>query len=600
LPKTTDVFNGFELKLPEIEQSNIYDSGITIQQINYDPDTRKLTLKVDNHFRPGSIHQEFDYGVWLEPKNMQDDLANSDKPMSKGLLLRRFTPDKLSKNEIQVTLEPGISLSQHFIYVERRAKIFTNGDNGSTDDYVYSDLVDPAQGYRFTDSIVVTPYGLEIVRTSPNEGQTVGRLESVRTIKEDEAGNPLRFLGAHTNPVVFSHDGTLAFIAGKRGSGKIYVLDTQSLSIVHTIELRNRPENISAMIMHDSWLYIAETGKNGRLIRLMANPLENGYLETEQVIRSNHIAGLEHGIGDLALSDNRYLGMVAAREEVRVFNQFGHSQVAKGDVYILDLEKINSEGIMDSGVLHLDAGFFETHDRGRSPDQIIAGLQPGEFLVSYASDRNKGVSGIRAELASGSFDLTGKAKLVSTSLYPDNDKDRYMRLMRQNVQRASDMVLAVLDNMLYAFVSDYAFKFNDPSWTEESKFGAGRQIGGKIAVIRDPFGYHGQPQYIGSPSAIEGAELFVGVDSVPMHIAAALDKPQIALFGATWLGIWHPYSLNAEVIWAGDYTDLPHPDSINTNNPERLLKAIPLEEVWNRVSAKLEKIDQTGTHAAIE
>ena len=101
-------------------------------------------------------------------------------------------------------------------------------------------------------------------------------------------------------------------------------------------------------------------------------------------------------------------------------------------------------------------------------------------------------------------------------------------------------------------------------------------------------------------AAIDRAKLFIGVDSVPMHIAAALDKPQIALFGATWLGIWHPYSLNAEVIWAGDYTDLPHPDSINTNNPERLLKAIPLEEVWNRVSAKLEKIDQTGTHAAIE
>ncbi len=101
-------------------------------------------------------------------------------------------------------------------------------------------------------------------------------------------------------------------------------------------------------------------------------------------------------------------------------------------------------------------------------------------------------------------------------------------------------------------------------------------------------------------AAIDRAKLFIGVDSVPMHIAAALDKPQIALFGATWLGIWHPYSLNAEVIWAGDYTDLPHPDSINTDNPERLLKAIPLEEVWNRVSAKLEKIDQAKTHAAIE
>lgn len=92
-------------------------------------------------------------------------------------------------------------------------------------------------------------------------------------------------------------------------------------------------------------------------------------------------------------------------------------------------------------------------------------------------------------------------------------------------------------------------------------------------------------------AAIEGAKLFIGVDSAPMHIAAALDKPQIALFGASWVDKWRPYSEQAEVIYAGDYAELPHPDSIDTNDPTRLLKAIPLQDVWNRISAKLEALE---------
>ena len=90
-------------------------------------------------------------------------------------------------------------------------------------------------------------------------------------------------------------------------------------------------------------------------------------------------------------------------------------------------------------------------------------------------------------------------------------------------------------------------------------------------------------------AAIEGAKLFVGVDSAPMHIAAALDKSQIALFGASWVDKWRPYSEEAEVIYAGDYAELPHPDSIDTNDPTRLLKAIPLQDVWDRISAKLRR-----------
>ena len=52
-----------------------------------------------------------------------------------------------------------------------------------------------------------------------------------------------------------------------------------------------------------------------------------------------------------------------------------------------------------------------------------------------------------------------------------------------------------------------------------------------------------------------------------------------------------PYSEQAEVIYAGDYAELPNPDSIDTNDPTRLLKAIPLQDVWDKISAKLEALE---------
>ncbi|HBV38244.1 MAG TPA: putative lipopolysaccharide heptosyltransferase III [Erwinia sp.] len=80
-------------------------------------------------------------------------------------------------------------------------------------------------------------------------------------------------------------------------------------------------------------------------------------------------------------------------------------------------------------------------------------------------------------------------------------------------------------------------------------------------------------------SLIDHARLFIGVDSAPMHMAAALDTPCIALFGPTKLKQWRPWGDNNRVIWAGDYAPLPSPDSINTNTQTRYLSAIPLDEV---------------------
>lgn len=73
------------------------------------------------------------------------------------------------------------------------------------------------------------------------------------------------------------------------------------------------------------------------------------------------------------------------------------------------------------------------------------------------------------------------------------------------------------------------------------------------------------------------AALFIGVDSVPMHMAAALQTPCVALFGPSKLTFWSPWRVNGEVIWAGEYGPLPDPDAVDTRTKDRFLNAIPVE-----------------------
>jgi len=78
---------------------------------------------------------------------------------------------------------------------------------------------------------------------------------------------------------------------------------------------------------------------------------------------------------------------------------------------------------------------------------------------------------------------------------------------------------------------------------------------------------------------IEGSRLFLGVDSVPMHMAAALKKDTVALFGPTKIKEWHPWKTRYRLIDARDYGSLLDPDAVNTATQERYLKNIPVAPV---------------------
>lgn len=94
---------------------------------------------------------------------------------------------------------------------------------------------------------------------------------------------------------------------------------------------------------------------------------------------------------------------------------------------------------------------------------------------------------------------------------------------------------------------------------------------------------------------IDRAKLFIGVDSAPMHMAAALQTPSVVLFGPSNLKQWHPWQAPHTLLWAGDYRPLPPPDDINTDTPERYLDAIPVTDVITAVAERLDALKHTAT-----
>ncbi|MDW4799344.1 putative lipopolysaccharide heptosyltransferase III, partial [Escherichia coli] len=91
---------------------------------------------------------------------------------------------------------------------------------------------------------------------------------------------------------------------------------------------------------------------------------------------------------------------------------------------------------------------------------------------------------------------------------------------------------------------------------------------------------------------IDHAQLFIGVDSAPAHIAAAVNTPLISLFGATDHIFWRPWSNNMIQFWAGDYREMPTRDQRDRN--EMYLSVIPAADVIAAVD-KLLPSSTTGT-----
>lgn len=95
----------------------------------------------------------------------------------------------------------------------------------------------------------------------------------------------------------------------------------------------------------------------------------------------------------------------------------------------------------------------------------------------------------------------------------------------------------------------------------------------------------GKTHFLELAALIDKAVLYIGVDSAPMHMAAALKTPTVCLFGPTDHGKWGPWSDNHIVLWAGSYTTMPERAHLDRN--KKYLSCIPVQDVVQAVETLL-------------
>ncbi|MCL2160994.1 MAG: putative lipopolysaccharide heptosyltransferase III [Betaproteobacteria bacterium] len=113
-----------------------------------------------------------------------------------------------------------------------------------------------------------------------------------------------------------------------------------------------------------------------------------------------------------------------------------------------------------------------------------------------------------------------------------------------------------------------------------------------LALLKDKTRVHslvGQLSLAELAAAIGEARFFIGVDSAPMHMAAALQTPGVVLFGPTDVHQWSPWQAPITVLKASDWTTLPHFNSIDTATTSRYMAAIPVEAVLDAVLARMKE-----------
>jgi heptosyltransferase-3 len=92
---------------------------------------------------------------------------------------------------------------------------------------------------------------------------------------------------------------------------------------------------------------------------------------------------------------------------------------------------------------------------------------------------------------------------------------------------------------------------------------------------------------------LKQCSFYVGVDSAPMHMAAALNVPQVCLFGPTRINEWRPWSDKAILIDARDYGWVPSVDGLDTTTDERYLNPIQTQTVLGAVDQLVQRHGET-------
>ncbi|HMW19274.1 MAG TPA: hypothetical protein PJ981_15925, partial [Accumulibacter sp.] len=307
-------------------------------------------------------------------------------------------------------------------------------------------------------------------------------------------------IGAKTDAIAFSGDQRLMFIAG---NGQIHILDTVSLKFTRSLNLGRA--KLSSLAVAGRWLYVAESSASpqttARLLRVAIDPAERDFFQMQEIALPSDLAGAPYGYQDLAIAYgvHTYLAVTASQQSLGV--SMARSQPDSGKAFVIDLDRcVLSGGRLTPGPDAVRRIAFPDR-QGKGPQFIAsAGLRDGalRFVLSDALDSNSGLATVTVSLTpEGNFLAAPQAKTIRMG----GDLPTTSRLdgkYQLNVQRAQSPVVVSRNGTEYALVADYFFDFRDPLFEHDTSDGR-YQMGGKIGVVKDPFG---RAEYLGSTTPI--------------------------------------------------------------------------------------------------
>ncbi|MFN6132307.1 MAG: Ig-like domain-containing protein [Synechococcaceae cyanobacterium] len=359
---------------------------------------------------------------------------------------------------------------------------------------------------------VLTRTGITIVRQE-DDPVTVPLLELVKGPGEGQSDFSTYLTGRKVQPVAFSDDLSRIYVGG---NGVVYVVDTLSLKKIATITIPDG-RSITSLATAGDLLLIGEAafGNGSRLLAMSTNPGNSRYHQAITI----QGAGLEAsplGVSDICIGPDGKTMVVALPKQNPSYTLAGAS--ATGDVLIFSLDSLNrTSGRIDAPIVA-----FTPADSisGKSPQMITATSDPNRYLLTNINDYNRGLSALVIQRDDNMKPLSAAANSIlmqqpGTSVQRD----------RLNIQRAQSAVLVTAaDGVEYAIVSDDNYNFLDPYWramfeapmfTQTSPYGPPTavggaasakkvNVGGKLGIVKDPFGLRGAPQYLGATVPLDG------------------------------------------------------------------------------------------------
>ncbi|MFN0318260.1 MAG: Ig-like domain-containing protein, partial [Burkholderiales bacterium] len=355
---------------------------------------------------------------------------------------------------------------------------------------------------------VLTRTGVTFLR----QNKVVGEAHLINTIGEDLGFEYLT--GAKVQPIAFSGDLSRAYVAG---NAKIYVIDLVSFKLIHTVKL-DAGANIASLIAAGDMLLAGEgrsygQGASGlRLLALDMTPRSKLANVQPVTLNGSGIEATALGISGMAIGPDGYTLVVSAP---RIGNVYGNANgQARGDILLFDLRSVDlTRGTIGSPVV---AALAADGLSGKGPSTISATRDADRFLVSTPNDYDRGLSTLVIERGD-----EGEIQGASLSAVVMRQPNDLIKLDRLDIQRAQSAVLVKYEDVEYALVSDDNYNFKDPYWNAMfeapmfmvlspgapptaiggSASAKSVNVGGKIGVVKDPFG---AAQYLGATLPLDG------------------------------------------------------------------------------------------------